>query len=567
LITRKFVRSDTLCHNPVPGQDILLTDERIEQYRASGAWAGRTVRSLLTDAALEHPDRTAVVGYRSDRGTPVRVSYREFDGITHRAAVALDHLGVCSGEAVALMLPNWMEFAALVFGITELGGVYVGIPAAYGEREVFAILRRSKAKVLVIPRSWRSNDTLGMARRLREQLPHLGTVVVVDDDGSGLGEDEVLWSDLQELPDRAFAEQDPVRVCHFGFTSGTTGEPKGVMNNHEALLAVLMNFAEHIGHENFGEPIVQLVASPTGHHSGFIWGILLTAYLKGTAVFVEKWQPQEAAEVIRAEQVTAMVNAPTFLQDLMRTDLVNDPDCPLRIVVLAGAPVPRGLPAQAGEALGAYICPAWGMTEYGIAISCAPHLPVEALRTDGVTAPRAEITVVDLDDQPVPTGVVGDLLVRGPGLFLGYYDRPDENERAFTADGWFRTGDRAVIDERGCISLQGRSKDIIIRGGENIPVVDVESAIFDHPDVVNVAVVGYPDERLGERAAALVVLKPGSSLDLQALCQYLLANGMSKHYLPERLEVRDQLPMTMSGKIRKFELRQELAASVAEVVA
>jgi cyclohexanecarboxylate-CoA ligase len=568
-----ITRSDALRCNPAPGQDIVLTDAHAEQYRTSGAWPGRTVRSLLTEAAQLHPERTAVVGY-SDEGTdPVRVDYRRFDELAHRAAWALAHLDVGEGDAVAVMLPNWLEFAALVYGIAEAGGVYVGVPVASGERETFAILQRSKAKVLVVPCRWRRPDPLGLARRLRKSLPNLATVIVADparpepQAGAELQQGEVFWSALQDLPERHFAETDPARVFQFGFTSGTTGEPKGVMNTHDVLQAALRNFAAHIGHRNFGTPMVQMVASPTGHHSGFIWGILLTAYLQGTAVFVERWVPQQAASIIRTEKVTAMLNAPTFIQDLMATDLAGDPTCTLQLAVLAGAPVPRGLPSRAGEAFGADICPAWGMTEYGIAISCAPDLPTAARHTDGIPVPGAEVRIVDPDEHPVAVGVVGDLLVRGPGLFLGYYDRPDETARAFTGEGWFRTGDKALRDEQGYICLRGRSKDIIIRGGENIPVADVENAIIEHPDILNGAVVGYPDERLGERAAAVVVCKPGTSLDLPALCTYLLANGVSKHYLPELLDTRSELPMTMSGKIRKFELRRELAAQVDEATA
>jgi cyclohexanecarboxylate-CoA ligase len=254
-----------------------------------------------------------------------------------------------------------------------------------------------------------------------------------------------------------------------------------------------------------------------------------------------------------------MVNAPTFLQDLLRTSLAGDAACPLRIVVIAGAPVPRGLPGKASAAFDAYICPAWGMTECGIASSCSPRAPAAVLGTDGAPIAGSELAVVDPEGTQVQRGEVGELVVRGPFMFLGYYDRPDETERSFTADGWFRTGDTASIDQNGYVTLSGRSKDIIIRGGENIPAVEVESLLFDHPDITNVAVVGYPDERLGERAAAVIVCVPGSSLGLTEVCEYLLSKGLSKHYLPERLEVRDQLPATMSGKTQKFQLRAELA--------
>jgi cyclohexanecarboxylate-CoA ligase len=557
-----FTRSESLRHDPAPGQELLLSDERIDGYRASGRWSGRTLRSLLTDAVARRPDAPAIVAYRDGQPEPERLTYRELDRRVEETAAALESLGVGPGDAVAVMLPNRTEFPTLILAIASLGAIYVGLPVAYGEREIEAILRRSQASVAVLVPTWRRHRPLDIVRKLRPGLPSLRTVALVDGGDVDLDDGEVRFEDVHGQPRDERPEPDPVKLCHLGFTSGTTGEPKGVMNSHETLIAVLERFVDHVGTELFGDPIVQLVASPIGHHSGFLWGTLMTFELAGTVVLVDRWDPHAAADIIRREGVTTMVNAPTFLQDLLATDLADDPAGPLRAVVLAGAPVPRDLPEQAGASMGAFVCPAWGMTEYGIAISCAPHLPRRTLRTDGVTVPEAEARIVRLDGADADPGEEGDLLVRGPGLFLGYYDRPDENARAFTDDGWFHTGDRAVRDADGAISLRGRSKDIIIRGGENIPVAEVESRIFSHPDVENVAVVGYPDERLGERAAAVVVLKEGASLDLDGLCRYLVDDGVSTHFLPERLEIRDELPMTMSGKLRKVELRRELEAAV-----
>ena len=233
----------------------------------------------------------------------------------------------------------------------------------------------------------------------------------------------------------------------------------------------------------------------------------------------------------------------------------------LRLITIAGAPIPRGLVSRAREQLGCFICPAWGMTEWGIGIAAAPQLPSERLdATDGVPVPGCDIRVVGPEGKRVDPEVEGDLQMKGPGLFVGYYERPDATGESFT-DGWFQTGDRAVAHADGFMSLTGRSKDLIIRGGENIPVVSVESLLYEHPSVVDVAIVGVPDERLGERACAVVVLKEGATLDLSAACSFLLGRGLSKHFLPERLEVVASLPKTPSGKIRKVELRASLTES------
>jgi cyclohexanecarboxylate-CoA ligase len=329
------------------------------------------------------------------------------------------------------------------------------------------------------------------------------------------------------------------------------------MHSHETLLYSARQLAEHVGPSTFGEPMVHLVASPVGHHTGYVWGVLFTVLMAGTAVHVDRWEPNWGVQVIRDEGVTTFFGAPAFLQDMLRTDLAGDPDCPLRCLVIAGAPIPRGLPGQAREALGAYIAPAWGMTECSIITSCTPSEPDDVLNTDGSVFAGSAVRIIDDAGRDVPAGVVGELVMRGPASLLGYYDREDATNDAYLPGLWVRTGDRASVDERGWLSLRGRSKDIIIRGGENIPVTDVESLIFDHPEILNAAVVGIPDERLGERVCAVVVtVASRPEMTLPALTDYLLSQGLSKHYLPERVITVDELPMTPSGKIQKFKIRE-----------
>jgi cyclohexanecarboxylate-CoA ligase len=195
------------------------------------------------------------------------------------------------------------------------------------------------------------------------------------------------------------------------------------------------------------------------------------------------------------------------------------------------------------------------MTEYAIAISWAPSLGPQAQQTDGVAVPRAEIRVVDDHGLVAAPDAVGELEIRGAGLFIGYHEQPDANARALD-EGWFRTGDTATVDPDGYVRLVGRSKDIVIRGGENIPVVEVESLLFDHPKVRDLAIIGVPDARLGQRACLIVVPEDGEPPSLAELCTHLLDQGLSKRFLPERLELVGALPKTPSGKIRKVELRE-----------
>jgi cyclohexanecarboxylate-CoA ligase len=538
--------------------DSRLTPELVGRYVDGGAWRSATLRSMLTEAAAEHPDRVAAVDRASGRTGSSRLTYAELDERAHRYACGLHALGVRAGDFVAVMLPNRADFAALVFAINELGAVYSGIPVAYGEREVEVILRRTGARVAVVAETFGSNSPLQLVQGLRGGLPSLQHVVVA---GEPAEEGVTALSSLLTAPEVELGAVDPRALCHVGFTSGTTGEPKGVMNTHQTLRAVLDNWIALQGRESLGEPLVNLIASPVGHHTGFLWGVLLTTLLRGTGVYLDRWVPDQATHVIREEGVTTMFSAPTFLQDLVHTDLAQDGGTTLRTVVLAGAPVPRTLPAVAGELFGAYVCPAWGMTELGIGISCAPHLPARAQSTDGVPVPGTEVSIVDPDGHEAPPGTVGALRIRGAGLFLGYLHLPEVTAEEIDQDGWFTTGDTARRTEEGFVLLEGRTKDIVIRGGENIPVTVVESLLFEHPDVVEASVIGVPDPRLGERACAVVVPGGGVRPSLEEVCAFLLERGLSKHFLPERLELVDALPKTPSGKIRKVELRGRYAAS------
>ena len=534
--------------------DSRLAAAEIEAYERSGLWRERSLRSFLSDSAARDPERVAALGYRGGRLDEAGVlTYEQLDTLASSLAGGLRALGAGPGEVVAVMLLNRVEFGALIFAIDEAGATYTGIPASYGPREVRQILGQSGARVVVVDES----GGLEMVRELRPRLPALETVVVLPVDPReepALSDGETSYDTLLAYDDGGGRADDHRSVCHIGFTSGTTGAPKGVMNTAQTLESILRNWIEHVGGPAaIGDPVVNLVASPVGHHTGFCWGVLLSAYLGGTAVHLDRWQPDVATRVLREQRVTAMFGAPTFVQDLLAA---SGPPLPeLRMITVAGAPIQRSLAADAGRALGCLICPAWGMTEYAIALSWAPGLATAAQQTDGLPVPGAEIRVAGPDGAPAAPGEVGDLQVRGAGLFIGYHGQPEENGRAFR-DGWFETGDTATVDADRLVKLVGRRKDIVIRGGENVPVVEVESLLFDHPKVRDLAIVGVPDARLGQRACAVVVPADGEDPTLDELRLHLLDQGLSKRFLPERLQVVEELPKTASGKVRKLELRE-----------
>jgi cyclohexanecarboxylate-CoA ligase len=533
--------------------DSRLTPELIEHYRTSGAWRDRTLGSYLRDAVAAFPDKQAAVGYDVHGNQLRSLTYHELGEQADRLAAGLLQLGVQPGDAVSVMLPNWVEFAALMFAIAQIGAIYSGIPAAYGQREAIFMVRRVKSRVLVVPSIYRNRDYLEMTRQIQSEAPDLEHVVVLGDAPVESG--FLSFSELADTRPIVLPEVSPDSLVHVGFTSGTTGEPKGVMNTHQTLDAVLFRFIDHHGTDLLNDRLVNLIASPMGHHTGFLWGVLFTTLLQGRGVYLEHWDRDVAAQLIRREHVTWMPGAPTFLQDLLQAGLGPGS---FQMYAMAGSPIPRSLPREASAALDAFICPAWGMTEWGIGICGSLRLPRDRVDvTDGVGIDGCDVRVLAEPTREAAPGEEGDLQIRGGGLFLGYFDRPDFTADAFV-DGWFQTGDRAIKWDDGFISLSGRSKDIIIRGGENVPVVEIETLIYQHPDVLDVAVVGYPDERLGERACAVVVCRSDTRLDLPQMSDFLLAQGISKHFLPERIELLPALPKTMSGKIKKAELRQWL---------
>lgn len=530
----------------------------VERYVREGAWSSSPLGSYLRQSVASSPEAIAAAGYLSDERS--EFNYRELSHLRDRVRGGFAELGVGPGDVVSVMLPNSIEAAACIWAILDGGSVYSGIPVGYGQREATFMLRRAGTKVLVVPAEFRGTDYLALAAKLRTEAPKLEHVIVVGTNEPGRAGDTVSFDQVASASLAGRVAVEPGALAQLGFTSGTTGEPKAVMNTHQTLDAVLRNWVDHVGRSTLGEPLVNLVVSPVGHHTGFLWGVLLSAALTGRAVFLDRWSPQRALEIIQSESVTAMFGAPTFLQDLLRVtaDLPN-PTPSLRLVTVAGAPIPREAISVARQRLGCFVCPAWGMTEYGIGISTAPDQPTERIdATDGTPVHGCAIRIVDAATHvPLPPGEVGSLEMTGPGLFLGYFDRPDFTDEDIV-DGWFRTGDRAVQDLDGFVTLHGRDKDVIIRGGENIPVIEIENVIYRHAAVEDVAVVGVPDERLGERVCAFVVVRPSWSLDLPELVGHLLDHGLSKHYLPEQLAIVEELPKTASGKIRKVELRQRL---------
>lgn len=541
----------------VAGFDTDLSEARIREATARGFWRDESLEAYLDRWATARPAKTAMVDGAG------RLTYAELARLVERVAHGLAAHGVERGRVVSVQLPNWKEFIVVLLAAARLGAVVNPIPPIYRARELRFMLSLLESSVVVIPATFRTFDYVAMLGALRPEVPRVEHVFVARGaPGPGMRPWAALTDAAWETREgrRGLPGTDPNQVHEIIFTSGTTGEPKGVMHTPNTVLAIVHLMRERF---RFTERDVILMSSTFAHQTGYLYGYCLNVLLGATGVWLDVWQAAEAARLIEAEGVTFTMGATPFLQDLTYVDTRRDLSS-LRLFISAGAPIPRPLVRDARARLGCTISAGWGMTENGLVTCNGLEDPAEKVfTTDGCPLPGMELRIVDEAGRDFPPGPEGDLLVRGPSQFVGYFKRPQFTREALTADGWFRTGDRGTLDRDGYLSITGRSKDLIIRGGENIPVVEIENLLFDHPKIAGVAIVGMPDPRLGERACAFVIPRPGETVTLPEVVAHLEAKQVARQKFPERLEVVAEFPMTPSGKVQKYRLRQLIAETLA----
>jgi len=353
----------------------------------------------------------------------------------------------------------------------------------------------------------------------------------------------------------------PDMTAQLLFTSGSTGEPKGVLQTHAALNEAA---AMHINHFGLTADDVIYIPSPLAHQTGFLYGMWIALMLGAPQVVQTVWDAEVGFEAMRRTGVTFVQAATPFLADLVRVACDRGEKLEaLRVFVATGAAIPRELARSGRAALGAEVGGAFGTTESCLGAAFVPGQDPEfAWSADGRALDGITLRVVDDDGHELPAGAEGNFEVLTPTLFLGYLNRPELTAEAITADGYYRTGDLARVDADGYLRITGRVKDVINRGGEKVPVVEVEQLLYTHPAVREVAIVAMPDARLGERACAFVVLEPDAELDFAQMQRHLDAGRLAKPYWPERLEIVAELPHTPSGKIQKFVLRDRLGGAL-----
>ena len=530
--------------------DPILIPPRQQAMTQAGFWRHQTINHFMAQALQKCPEHVAVVAHRSDVAEPVRLTYRLLDQKVDRIARGLTALGVGHSDVVSWQLPNWWEFIALALACARIGAVANPIMPIFRQRELKFMLDFGESKVFIVPKSYKGFDYEAMANGMRGDLPFLQHLVVLNGEGANSFETLLLGDDTPAFTGTGLAPDDVVLLM---YTSGTTGEPKGVMHTSNTLFANLHAFIETYG---LTQKDVILGASPMAHLTGFGYLAMIPLILNATTVLQDIWEPRQALELIREEHITFSMASSPFVADLCAAAEAGGPvSDQFANFCCAGAPIPPVLIERARKVLGLAVSSAWGMTECGAVTITEPHRTNQKSgSTDGRPVAGIELKVTGVNGEILPVGETGKLYARGSSMFAGYLKRPHLN--ATDAEGWFDTGDLAFLDAEGYVRINGRSKDIIIRGGENIPVLEIENLLYKHPAVAMVAIVGYPDARLGERACAFVTVKPGHSFSMEEMGRYLSENQVTRQYHPERLELMEDLPKTPSGKLQKFKLRE-----------
>ena len=537
--------------------DPIISESRIKSATEQGYWQNKTVLEYFDEAVVFDPDKTAIIDYRTETGARYTLSYGELKQKVDRIALGMINLGINKGDVVSFQLPNGWQFIAIHLACLRVGAVSNPLMPIFRHRELSFMLSYAESKLIIIPNEFRKFNYPKMLEELRGDLPNLEHVLVIGGEGENSFEKtltDTCWEAKMDSKN-LFAERklDPNDVVQLMYTSGTTGMPKGVMHTSNTHVCMNMMFNKRL---RLSARDVILMGSPLAHQTGFMYGMISPILLKTTTVLLDSWSADTAWRLIGDEGVSFTMGATPFLADLVDSPLASECSTDaFKTYVCGGAPVPRVLVETGTKLLNINILSVWGMTENGVVTTTrVGDGDDKTFNTDGIPMAGMEVRVVDSNDHELTAGEEGRLQSRGPSTFVGYLKQPEAY--GVDGDGWFDTGDLAKMDLDGYIRISGRSKDIIIRGGENIPIVEVENILYKHPLIQDVAIVAMPDVRLGELGCCFITLEQGQSISFEQIQSFLNDHGLAKQYWPERLELLDEMPRTASGKIQKFNLRE-----------
>jgi acyl-CoA synthetase len=524
----------------------------VERYQREGWWTDETLGGKIAEWLAATPDSTVNIW---SKVRPWRGTYADIDVEARRLVTMLTNAGIEPGSVIAFQLPNWKE-AVVSFAALSMGGYrLVPIVHIYGRKEVSFVLEQSQAVAYISPVSYGHVKYVEIVDDAAPKRLRLHVIVGEDECAAAPdGINRVHWNSLQDVaPAEVLPTVAADTVAVLAYTSGTTSDPKGVIHDHRTMLSELRHMAAWI---TPGKP--NLMGSPVTHATGMIGAVLGPLRMGADIHLLDRWDPEHALEVMLEAGIGGGTGASVFL-----ASLINHPNftpahaANMVRVGLGGAPVPVAL-GELAASHGIAIIRAYGSTEHPSTTGC-DYSDSAALRhsTDGRPLPAVELRLLDEDGAEVGVGSPGEIYSRGPELCLGYTDAALNT--AFDNDGWFRTGDIGVIDEHGCLTITDRTKDIIIRGGENLSPAEVEGALASLPGLAEVAVVAAPDVRLGEHACAVIRMHPGlDPVSLSDVTAHLATKGLARQKWPEELRIVTDFSRTASGKIRKVDLRNWL---------
>jgi acyl-coenzyme A synthetase/AMP-(fatty) acid ligase len=545
------------------------TRQEIDRFDSAGLWSTDTFHDLLVQRVQENPDKVfATDGIRS-------LTFRELFDAGQRLAVGLHRRGLRRGDTAAVQLPNWVEFIQVLTALSRLGVIMVPIMPIYRRDDVSYVLSNAGIRTVFTPEHFGKFGYLDMYLGLRCEHPEL-TIVIARPDGTAeditdtdadvftlrqLEADTDDDSARQEL-DAPPGPDDPFVIV---YTSGTTSRPKGCVHTFNTYCA---GSRALVGPFGYTETDVQFGPSPIAHTTGLVTSVLVPMLTGASTHVMDKWDPARGIDEIQRFGCTAAVTAPTFLHTLLseydpeRHDLST-----LRLWTCAGAPIPAAVVQQANATLPKLrVLSLYGRSENLVTTTCSVTDEVSrALTSDGRAVPGSEVKIVDDNGNEVPRGTEGDIAYRGPAHMVEYLANPEETAALFTKDGFSKSGDLGKMTDDGYVRVTGRTKDIVIRGGMNISVREIEEHLAHHPALQAYSVVGMPDERLGEKVCCYLVSKPGHETPtVKELRKFLLAQGVPIQKTPERVVAVDSLPMTATGKVVKHELRKDIERRLRE---
>lgn len=549
----------------MPLEGFVPYDSALAQiYDKKRWWLGLTMGDTLDRAADTYPGEEALV--EAD-GQCRRYTYEEIRQEADSIAYNLLRQGFEPGDMVLLMLPNIAEFVTSYYGLQKAGLIMVLLTVNHSAREIIHLANLTKPKGWILPARYRKTDYAPIVAEVKKTFPDLKVIWVSDErPPAGIGWFEELRQtsaprdEVRRVVDAA--RPDPHEVCQILPSGGTTGLPKGCPRTHNDYLC---NVEYKSKAWDFTVNERHLVATTVGHNLALLVGVTACVFWGATQILVDSTRPQDFLAAVEKERCTRSALVPTLVSRILSFEELDRYDVSsLEKIYVGAANSPPELVREAEERLGVRYVNAFGMVE-GPCSQTRPHDDLYA-RTSTIgrpVCPYDTFVTLDAEGKPTPPGVEGELAAKGPGIFTGYFRNPQANLQSFTPDGFFRSGDLAVIEESGLIRITGRIKDIIIRGGENIAARDVEDMVSAHPAVEYVAAVGMPDPDLGEVVCAYVTLRPGRSLTYEELCEFMLAEGASKTIIPARLEIVDEMPLTAAGKADKKVLRERIKETLA----